>query len=261
MTTVAAGGHDIYTTIARFYDLEYDAFEADLEFYRQFAERAAGPVLELACGSGRVLSALTGIGQPLTGVDISGAMLDLARRRLPGNVELLLRPMETLSEPHPPANAPFALAFVALNSFLHLPDVNAQLATLTRLRRLMMDGGVLVLDMFAPDPDYLSDIDGRTVHRFAAALPDGARLDRWAVHTHDLASQVIDTTVYFDVVAADGSMQRYVDHYLTRYVYRFELEHLLARAGWELVSIFGNYDLDPYDSDSERMLVLTTPAG
>lgn len=260
MTAMDAGERDAYTIISRFYDLEYDTFEADLELYRQFAQRAAGPVLELGCGTGRVLRALTDLGLPLTGVDISQAMLDVARRRLPDTVELLARDMQWIFEPRHPANAPFALAFVAINTFLHLPDVNSQLETLAGVREVTADDGLLILDIFAPDPAYIAELDGRLLHKFNATLDDGSRLDRWALNSHDLASQTIDTTVFFDVTQSDGSVRRYVDHYLTRYIHRFELEHLLERAGWRMVSLFGSYGLDPYDSDSERMLVLATPA-
>jgi hypothetical protein len=168
--------------------------------------------------------------------------------------------MQWSDKPSPPANAPFTFAFVALNSFLHLPDAFAQLQTLAAIRTLVTDGGLLILDIFAPDLAYLSDLDGRPVHRFTATMENGARLDKWAVHTHNLAQQLIDTSIYFDVSESDGTLKRYVDRYLTRYIHRFELEHLVERAGWQVVSIFGNYELDPYDSESERMLLLATPA-
>jgi len=259
MNTPTTGEPDAYSTIARFYDLEYDAFEADLEFYRQFAQRADGPVLELACGSGRVLRALTKLGLPLTGIDISDAMLECARTRLPESVELLRRNMQWISEPSAPGNTPFSLIFCAINSFLHLPDANAQLQALAEARDVAAPDALLILDIFAPDHAYLASLDGRLEHRFTAMLEDGARLDKWALREHDLATQTIDSTLFFDVIATDGSLHRYVDRYLTRYVFRYELEHLLERAGWQIASLFGSYELDPYDSDSERMLVLAMP--
>ena len=259
MNTSTTGEPDAYSTIARFYDLEYDAFEADLEFYRQFARRAGGPVLELACGSGRVLRALTNLGLPLTGIDISDAMLERARARLPDSVELLLRDMQWITEPCAPANTPFGLICCAINSFLHLPDPNAQLQVLAEALHVARPDTLLILDVFAPDPGYLATLDGRLEHGFTTMLDDGARLDKWALREHDLATQTIDSTLFFDIIATDGSIRRYVDHYHTRYIYRYELEHLLERAGWQITSLFGSYELDPYDSDSERMLVLAMP--
>src|SRR5690348_4545115 len=73
---------------APFYDLEYGAYDADLDLYRHFAAQAAvGPgqptrVLELGCGSGRVLQALAAAGHDCTGIDAAPALLARARARV-----------------------------------------------------------------------------------------------------------------------------------------------------------------------------------
>lgn len=253
---------DTYEILSRYYDLEFDAFEADIDMYRQFATNASGPVLEIGCGSGRVLAALTDLGLPLTGIDSSPSMLDIARLRLPDSVELVECDMRRLSEPGALAGGPFWLAFSAINTFLHLPDVESQLMTLNGLRNVVVSGGVLLLDLFVPHPDYLVTLDGRLSHEFKTLLPDGTRIDKWAARTHDLASQTVDTTVFFDGTTTSGQVTRFVERYSTRYIHVFELEHLLARAEWEIVSIYGGYDLEPFDSESERIIILaTTNAG
>ena len=66
--------NDLYQRFAAYYDLEYAAHAADLEFYVQFALQAGGPILELGCGSGRVLRALADTGLELTGIDTSPSM-------------------------------------------------------------------------------------------------------------------------------------------------------------------------------------------
>ena len=67
-----------YDLIAPFYDIEHAQFDEDLELYRSFAELCTGPLLELACGSGRLLIPLAREGYTLTGVDTSEKMLSLA---------------------------------------------------------------------------------------------------------------------------------------------------------------------------------------
>src|SRR5947207_14017784 len=71
-----------YDLIAPFYDIEHAQFDEDVDMYRNFAELCTGPLLELACGSGRLLIPLASEGYTLTGVDTSGKMLSLARERL-----------------------------------------------------------------------------------------------------------------------------------------------------------------------------------
>ena len=151
------------------------------------------------------------------------------------------------------------MTFSAINTFLHLPDVESQVRTLNGLRRVVVQGGLLLLDLMVPEPHYLAGLDGRVVQEFSETLPDGHRLDKWAVRTHDLANQTIDTTVFFDTTdRVTGAVTRVSDRYLTRYIHTFELEHLLERTGWRLISLYGSYDLSPFTSDSERMIALAT---
>lgn len=249
---------DAYQRFAEYYDLEYDQYQDDLDLYRQFAAVANGPVLELGCGTGRVLRALEGLGLPLAGIDPSPAMLALARQRVAPDTALVEARMEHL-RPEMLPHTPYWLAFSAINTFLHLPDAETQLATLAAIRSVVVDGGLLLLDLMAPDPHYLAGLDSRVVLEFSGTLPDGRRLDKWAARTHDLASQTIQTTVLFDTTdPVSGALARITDRYATRYIHRWELEHLLARAGWEMIALYGSYDLEPYRSDSERMIALAT---
>lgn len=258
MTDMNDNNRDTYEILSHYYDLEFDAFESDIDMYRQFAQNASGPVLEIGCGSGRVLGSLTDLGMPLSGIDTSRSMLEIARRRLPGDVNLVERDMRWLTTPDVPAGAPYWFAFSAINTFLHLPDVESQLMTLNGIRNVVVSGGILLLDLFVPDPEYLVTLDGRIAHEFKSELANGTRIDKWAARTHDIASQTIDTTVFFDATTETGQVTRFVERFATRYIHIFELEHLLARAEWEIVSIFGGYDLEPFDSGSERIIVLAT---
>ncbi len=249
---------DAYERFAEYYDLEYDHYQDDVDLYRQFAVEADGPVLELGCGSGRVLRALEGLGLPLAGIDPSPAMLAIARARLATETTLVEARMEDLHPGLLPAER-YWMAFSAINTFLHLPDAGAQLAALASIRSVVVDGGLLLLDLMAPDPHYLSSLDGRVMLEFSGTLPDGRRLDKWVARTHDLASQTIATTVLFDTTdPVSGALSRAADQYATRYIHRWELEHLLVRAGWELIALYGAYDLEPYRSESERMIALAT---
>src|SRR5437660_12620964 len=71
-----------YDLIAPFYDIEHAQFDEDVDMYQNFAELCTGPLLELACGSGRLLIPLASEGYTLTGVDTSEKMLSLAQERL-----------------------------------------------------------------------------------------------------------------------------------------------------------------------------------
>src|SRR5438067_1712644 len=109
-----------YDLIAPFYDTEHERFMEDVDLYRNFAELASGPLLELACGSGRLLVPLARAGYEVVGVDSSAKMLELARERLE---KMKLTDRCTLVQQDIGAlhlERQFRMAFVALGSFAHV---------------------------------------------------------------------------------------------------------------------------------------------
>jgi SAM-dependent methyltransferase len=257
MTPMNVNDPDPYAVLSRFYDLEFDGFDADVDLYRQFALSLGGPVLELGCGSGRILQHLQALDVQLTGVDTSASMLEAAGKRLQSNVELIRLDMRALDAL---GTNRYSLAFCAINTFLHMPDIDSQLAALDSIERVIQHNGVLIVDVFVPQPEFLIAQDGRLEIEFSTILDDGSRLDKIAARSHDLASQSLYTTVYYDQTGVDGTINRTVGEYATRYIHLFEMEHLLARSGWEIVSLYGGYDLGPFDSESDRMIFVATPA-
>ena len=75
--------NDEYRSSADFYDY-IPVYEGrnDIDYYVDLAEKIGGPVLELGCGTGRVLVPVARTGCEITGLDPSPAMLDICRKRL-----------------------------------------------------------------------------------------------------------------------------------------------------------------------------------
>jgi SAM-dependent methyltransferase len=251
-----------FDVFAEYYDLEFEGFLDDLPLYQGYAEDAGGPVLELACGTGRLLLPLAEAGHALTGVDISPAMLAVARRRaeaagLGGRIALVEDDMRTLDRL---GEARFRLAFCAINSFLHLPDAAAQLAALRAVHRRLEPGGRLILDLFHPHPDVLADYDGRLAHEESFVDPaTGERIDKFVSRTLDAATQTIHSAFIYDRIGGDGRLTRTVAPFRLRYIHRYELELLLARAGFALAELLGDYALAPFAADSLHLIAVARP--
>lgn len=250
-----------YDTFARYYDAEISSYTDDVTLYREMAMRTGDPLLELMCGSGRLLLPLAESGLHITGVDVSQRMLDMARvkldkARLLEYVTLLQGDVRNIELP----NEHFALAFVALNSFMHLEQVKDQLVTLTNMRRTLKRDGLLILDMFNPNPCHLSNEDNRLLLDRDFQLDDGQWVYKFVASESDMATQTSSMTCFYERVDAHGQVNRQVVRFPMRWVYRYELEHLLARAGFMLRFVYGSYDLDEYTSDSERLIAVASVA-
>ena len=253
-----------FDRFAPFYDLEFGSFDDDLPLYRAFASHAGHPILELGCGTGRVLLPLAAEGYRISGVDLSPAMLAVAQaavdaQGLEGRVALVegdIRSLDGLPDDH------FALAFSAINSFLHLETQADQLAALAAVFRCLRPGGLFIADLFSPHPDILGEYDGRLVH--AGTFRDeatGERIDKFSSSTLDQAEQRIDTTFFYDRQRADGSFVRSTASFILRYVGRYEFALLLERAGFGDITFYGSYDLDPFTSASDRMIAVAARPG
>lgn len=248
---------DQYGVYARFYDLDLGEQDEDLFLIEQFAARCGSPILEMACGTGRVLIPLARQGYEVTGVDVSPAMLEVARRRIAAEglterVSLVQQDMRELA-----LDRRFNLVFVAVNSFMHLLTPEDQLRTLVRIRQHLNPNGLLLLDLFNPDLIRLLSFQGQVILDKVMIDPEtGHRLLKFRSEKVDLGRQIIDVTYLVDELDGEGHIRRILFPFSIRYLFAGELELLLRSAEFHIEAIYGSYELDPFTGDSERMIAV-----
>lgn len=244
-----------FDCLARFYDLDYRAFQEDVALYLGFAQRTGGPLLELGCGTGRLLLPLAQAGYQITGVDLSAEMLAIARQKveaagLNDRITLVQADMRKVDLPQR-----FRLAFIAINSFMHLTTLEDQLTALRTCHRLLAPGGLLIIDVDNPSPQQLLEADGRLELQGRWFDPNsGATVLKSVSRLADPASQLQHILFIYDEVFPDGQVRRTLAPFQARYLHRYEGELLLDKAGFTPEQVYGSYDLDPYENDSERMI-------
>jgi len=248
---------DPYHAIATFYDLEHDAFHADIELLLSFADATGGPILEMACGSGRVLAPLAAAGHTVVGIDRSTTMLDRARSRLAGaHLDDWVSLAEAdLADATALAHDPFAMVAFTLNALMHLPSPELQLQALRIARRRLAPGGLLFLDLANPVPDYLVHLAAAPILEWSTPI-DGERfVDKWVFRNVHAVDQVIDTTIWYDVTSPGGQLLRHRSRFELRYLHPNEVVLMLDTAGFGEIRLYGSYELDPLDDASERLIV------
>lgn len=247
---------DPYETLARFYDLEHAGFSDDAQLYLDFARRTGGPILELGCGTGRLLLPLARAGFETVGLDRSAAMLARAQARLEAagladRVALVRGDMTDFD-----LGRSFGLALLALNSFMHLNDPDQQLQALTCARRHLRPGGLLILDLPGPSEPWL--IQPGLVVSGAYPTPEGGIILKLTDSHYERARQIEEITLIYDETDTAGATRRTVLGLSLRYIFRYELELLLRLAGLRLEAIYGDYDLNPYTEDAARMIAVAS---
>jgi SAM-dependent methyltransferase len=247
--------YDGETAITRFYDGDYAHFRTpsgDVAFYVEEALRAQGPVLELGCGTGRVLVPTAEKGVEITGVDASEAMLARLRARLPG-ADVHVGDLRDFD-----LKRRFALVTIPFRPIAHVLDAQDHVRVFANARRHLLPEGRLVFDFFhpklaflhAPRPEKLDfeRTEGDTrIRRYSSTVPHPSR-------------QVNDVTLRWEVEDASGGIERHETRFEMRWFYRFELEHVLARAGLRTEALYGDFDRSPLSDDSPEMIFLARPA-
>ncbi len=237
---------------ARFYDGAYRARTADVAFYRGLSRETGGPVLELGCGTGRVLLPIAADGIQCVGLDASPAMLDALRAKAPSaTVRLVTAPMQDFDL----GPERFRLIFSAFRAFQHLYTPADQLACLACVRRHLAPEGRFAFDVFQPDPARiaLTEEPEHEEDRFRDGEDEVVRL---VSIRRDLATQTQDVAIRLERRRDGVAVGSEIERFRMRWYHRYELEHLLARAGFAIGALYGDFDRRPFDRDAREMVVV-----
>lgn len=238
-----------YDSFASIYDSQYAELTKDVPFYLELARQTGSPVLELACGTGRILLPLARAGIEVTGLDSSQKMLESLQNKLdreePGvrtRVGLVNADMREFA-----LDTRYKFVFCAFHSFQHLMTTEDQLACLKSVRTCLAEDGLLCLDVFAPRHDMLAQ--KRQEHELSVRVdPSTGRetVSRY-VTERDQVNQAMKSTLVFDRIGPDGTIHRSIHRISLCWIFHREMHLLLRLAGFEVVQVYGDYDKRPYD--------------
>jgi SAM-dependent methyltransferase len=254
---------DSYRAIADLYDYvtPYRG-RHDGGFFVAMARESGGSVLEVGCGTGRILIPTAREGVEIAGLDASDSMLAVCREKLAREPEAVQAKVQQLAKGDMrdfDLGWQFALVTIPFRPFQHLITVDDQLAALSSVRRHLIDGGRLVFDLFNPSLKALADESMVGVEREEEpefTMPDGRRVIRkHNIAARDLFRQVQDIDLIYEVTHPDGRQERLLHSFPMRYLFRYEAEHLLARAGFVVENLYADYDKSPFGSKNPGELI------
>jgi SAM-dependent methyltransferase len=243
-----------------FYDLLLADLPYGLEFYTRLACEARGPVLDICCGTGRILLPCLAEGIDIEGLDLFESMLKrlrakAARRGL--SPRLHQADMSEFA-----LDRRFALVVIPFNAFIHNMTQEAQLRCLRRCREHLLPGGLLAFDTFFPSaaivnvPERTRVLEGEFPH------PEtGLPLRMYDTRTFDRVAQTQCSLNEVEFLRADGSVDRvHRSECSSRYIYKQEMELLLRVAGFARWEIHGDFEGTPLTREDQAMVVLAWAA-
>lgn len=230
----------------------------DVEFYLDSARRFGGPILELGTGTGRVLIPLADAGHEVVGVDLSRPMLDRAAVKLrerpepTSRVRLVEGDMTSFD-----LDQQFALALVPARSFQHVATPEGQRLALNCIRRHLLPGGHLILDLFDPNFELLFGNDSKAPPREAQRPRSGHLVRRTVVaRDTDPFRQTVHEVLRFEEFDGAGNVVGSEEtSWSLRWNMRQETAYLLELTGFEVIDLYSDFNRSPPDYGREQLWV------
>ena len=241
-----------YGALAAFYDrlMADSGYPERAAYLLQLMERHGRPhpqtLLDLACGSGNLTTALAALGIEMIGVDASDDMLAEAQAKndVAGPPILYLQQDMRQLDLYGTVNG----AVCAMDSFNHLCRTADLAAVFHRLGLFIEPGGLLVFDVNTP-------------YKHRHVLGDNAFVfeedDFFCVWRNRLLSRTCEVDMQLDFFVENGEgYDRLTDHIRERAYSLITLKRLLNEAGFALLAVYGDMTLDPPSEQEERVVLV-----
>lgn len=242
----------------RHYDLMYNNFypipnlaKLDLTFWTDMASQYGEPVLELCCGSGRIVIPLAEKGWQVTGIDISESMIEEAKRRS-SKVRWLKADVRSFE-----IENKFSLIIFPLNSICHLLAIEDLELCFNCVKKHLKPEGIFIIDTF----NFYTKAGLEDLWNKSRCLnsvyqdPDGkGTVVVTGAAEFDLTEQICYEKLFFQLIE---HQKEFVEEVTYRLYHPNELEALLKYNGFTIESKLGNYDREPFTSSSPNLIIIS----
>lgn len=244
-----------------FYDIAVPDWPGEIDFYRTLAfeimERR-GTILELGCGTGRVTLQLAKMGIHVTGLDLSPSMLAIASKKSQDlqNVHWVEANMQYFE-----LGELFDLIIIPGHSFQFMLTPADQISCLLSIKRHLAPSGTLIIHINHDDIDWLGGlskgrgVDFELVGEYCHSPEEGSVRERVAWR-YEESTQTASAVTAWEKISKDGTINNRKESVEKRLhcFFRFEMEHLLARTGFEHISLFGDFYQNELNNTSPDMI-------
>ena len=207
----------------------------DYYVFSRLIERHPGRVLDVACGTGRLLVPYLASGMNIEGVDSSREMLSICRDRAAKKgltPTLHEQRMQTLDLPNR-----YSAIIVPGGSFHLIIEREEAAKALRRFNEHLEGNGVLALSLDDPSQELREDALGRWISKGMVTRPDGTEVhqDRMSGQI-DRAEHLTSTLIRYRVVHKGRVVEEQVHTMKMRLYFRHELEKMLKHAGFRKIT-------------------------
>ncbi len=246
-----------YIEYAEYYDSDIE-YNRDISFWIDTAKRFGPKVLELACGTGRLLIPIAEKAIQIDGIDFSPGMIKECRKKI--EINNLTDKINVFDGNMADFNLPekdYGLIFIAFRSFMHLFTQEEQISCLNSISKHLSGNGRLFINVYAPRFDLLiHEKDEEYIEKNSFILPNGnsvKKYERFLVG--DIPNQIQRSEYLFEEYNKSGELvKKAAIPMTTRYTFPFEMKLLLEKCGFKRINLYGDYDKSEYNGFTEMII-------
>ncbi len=241
----------------RHYDQLFADSSKDIPFWISQANQYGDPILELACGTGRITLALARAGFAVTGIDNAEGMLREARRKASESgleVRWFHADMRRFD-----LGEEFSLIILPANSLCHLLILKDFEACMESVKKHLASNGRFIIDVFVPKIELLINHPGKRFPFSEYDDPDGrGRIIVTESYYYESDTQIRRINTYHSIPGEDKEFEGELN---MRMYFPQELDALIQYTGFALEHKYGNYEGTVFGADSEKQLVVCRLGG
>lgn len=248
-----------YDGLAAYYDAEWKSLTNDIPFLLNEAKKFGAPILELACGTGRITLPIAKDGHEVYGIDNSEKMLLILDNKLkkenPDVANLLHFSNQNMCNFK--FDTKFKMILIPFNSILLLTDRNDMDACLKNCYDHLEDDGVFIVDIFSPSFELCAIKVPKMQFIQHFHIPDTKKVViQWEYAKRDMAKQFINIDFLYEEYDEHGNISQNTRSIDMSIIFRYEMQYMLEKNGFRLLEFFGNYDRSEFTKDSPQMIYI-----
>jgi SAM-dependent methyltransferase len=232
------------------YDKLYNDYKEDLDYIIECVKQDSNPIIELACGTGRLTIPMAKRGLEMIGIDIHAGMLKLAKQKAKEEQVKIHFEQQDCTKLNLLTKA--SLIYMTGNSFQHFLTNESQNELFQSVKNHLQPNGEFIFDTRNPILNELAIVE-ETEERYTNS--NNQLVIEKSSEAYHHPTQTLHCTTTYEVSKEGQLVETKKDSISLRYTFPMELNRLLVEHGFKLVNLYGSWKKEPFTKNSVSMII------
>lgn len=243
-----------HNKLAFLYDYFQKGVKGDVGFYLDYFKNFKGKILEIGAGTGRITVPLLEKRLDVTALDVAPNMLKVLREKankINIKAKTVCADMRNFR-----LKSKFDAVIITYRTFQHLYAVKGQISVLNAVKKHLKPDGILIFDVYNPSLKFIAKGNWKWQKDSIIKTPEmKGKIKINFRNRYDMAEQMM----YGEYQLTYPNGKKEISPLQMRFFFRFEIEHLLKLAGFEVKNLYGDFYKNKFNDKSAEMVWVVVP--